>query len=93
MPGEVPCPFTYADGRRCTGHVRRVEVYHCKIFWEQRDDGSWLFDYQPGTHYHLFCSEKDNHAGIRRGDDERMKFWPQHLPEEVAEAIDSASLR
>lgn len=39
--------------------------------------------FSPRSHYRLFCSEKGNHAGALRRDDEQMKFHSRHLPDEV----------
>ncbi len=65
-PAQIPCPFVYAKGKKCTGHVVRVEAYKADISWNYRD-GAWRFAVGgPRSHYHLFCSEKDNHAGVRR---------------------------
>jgi hypothetical protein len=54
----VACPFVYADGRACTGHVVRVEAYKADITWSADDEGRWRFGFQPRSHYHVFCSEK-----------------------------------
>ena len=42
---------------------------------------------EPRSHYHVFCSEKGNHAGVRRSDDDRMKFYFGDLPEALRRAI------
>ncbi|HWK13741.1 MAG TPA: hypothetical protein VNS02_05055 [Rhizobiaceae bacterium] len=77
---RVPCPFTYASGKRCTGHVVRVEGYKADLEWSRGADG-WKFGCgEPRSHYHLFCSEKGNHAGYARHDSEKMKFYYSQLP-------------
>lgn len=81
--GERPviaCPFVYANGRACTGHVVRVEVYKADLAWIAEAEGSWSFDFRPRSHYHVFCSEKGNHAGFRRQDPTSLKFWFDTLP-------------
>ncbi len=53
-----------------------------------RAEGEWSFEWQPRSHYHLFCSERGNHAGYKKTDDERMKFSYDRLPDEVRALID-----
>ena len=77
----VPCPFVYANGKRCTGRIVRVEAYKADIEWSEDDKGQWCFDWRPGSHYHLFCSEHGNHAGWKRQDDSRMKLFFDELPD------------
>ena len=77
---EVPCPFVYSTGRRCTGHIVRIEAYKADVTWSRRDDGAWEFSFAPRSHYHLFCSDKGNHAGSLRRDDAQMKFHWRELP-------------
>jgi hypothetical protein len=85
---SIPCPFVYANGKSCTGYVTRVEAYKADISWYQRTDGSWKFDWdRPRSHFHLFCSEKGNHAGAYSGDDPRMKFYLDQLPDELGTVI------
>jgi ribosomal protein L24E len=78
-PLKIACPFVYANGRVCKGHVDRVEVYKAKMTWSSDADGTWSFDFRHDSHYHLFCSEKGNHAGSRRQDPKKMKFWLDEL--------------
>jgi hypothetical protein len=40
----VPCPFVYASGKRCTGHVTLVEVYKADLSWDLQHDGTWKFE-------------------------------------------------
>lgn len=89
-PGQIPCPFVYANGKKCTGHVVRVAAYKADISWNfDRETGTWGFHVgEPRSHYHLFCSEKENHAGVR-GDDSRMKYYYQHLPEQLRSVVES----
>jgi len=54
----------------------------------QKSDGSWSFGLgEPRSHYHLWCSEKGNHAGYGRGDSERMKFYYGDLPPPLQQVI------
>jgi hypothetical protein len=55
-------------------------------------DGQWVFSYgRPRSHFHLFCSEKGNHAGYPRRDSDQMKFYGDQLPDELVEAMNAAS--
>lgn len=84
-PDLIPCPFVYARGRKCTGHINKIEAYKADIAWERRDDGSWSFSFEPRSHYHLFCSEKGNHAGYLK--DDALKFYPGDLPQGAVSVI------
>ncbi len=56
-----PCPFVYAKGKKCTGHIWRIEAFKVDISWSRADDGKWSFAVgEPRSHYHLYCSEKGN---------------------------------
>ena len=46
----IACPFVYANGRACGGHVVRVEAYKADITWSLAADGSWSFDFRPRSH-------------------------------------------
>ncbi len=85
---KIPCPFVYANGKSCTGHVVRIEAYKCDIEWTPDTEGrSRAMIKQPRSHYHLFCSEKDNHAGYGHPDDNRMKFYLGDLPPALLNAM------
>jgi hypothetical protein len=87
-PMNIPCPFVYANGKVCTGHIVRVEAYKADIAWTPDTEGRWHASInQPGSHYHLFCSEKGNHAGYGRADDSRMKFYLSDLPPALRDAM------
>lgn len=94
----VRCPFVYADGKHCPGHVVEIKQFDVgggrdkgEIWW--RYDGEvWTYGGQsrergPVSHLHVFCSDKGNHAGIR---EDALKFWPQDLPTELLRAMKSA---
>jgi hypothetical protein len=82
MANRIPCPFVYAKGRKCTGHIVRVEAYKADITWTPDGDGRWRPSIgAPRSHYHLFCSEKGNHAGYGRSDSDQMKCYPNRLPD------------
>jgi hypothetical protein len=87
VPPPIPCPFVYADGRCCTGHIVRIETYKADLAWERDDGGTWHFDLRTRTHLHLFCSEKGNHAGFKRQDPRAMKYWFDQLPAEVQDLL------
>ena len=72
----IPCPFVYADGRKCTGHITHVEAYKVDVSWRPDREGKWQLSIgEPRSHYHVFCSEKGNHAGTMRADDPRLKYY------------------
>jgi hypothetical protein len=71
----------------CTGHVVRVEAYKADIIWTFKAEGRWSFGEEPRSHYHLFCSEKDNHAGNRQRDSGQLKYWFRELPEPIKRMI------
>ena len=69
---EIPCPFVYANGRRCKGTIYRAVAYGSRC--------------EGHAHkYRLHCSEKGDHAGIVSSFEgkERMEFYPDELPEGV----------
>ncbi len=80
---RIACPFVYANGRACPGYVVRIEAYKADLAWSTDADGVWSFDFRPRSHYHVFCSEKGNHAGFRRQDPDALKFWFDTLPAEI----------
>jgi hypothetical protein len=91
LSDQIPCPFVYANGRSCAGHVARVEAYKADIAWQRDASGNWRLSIgQPRSHFHLFCSEKGNHAGYNRQDDSRMKFYGNQLPRELWRAMTNA---
>lgn len=84
----VPCPFVYADAKKCKGHIVRVEAYKADLEWSLQDDGSWTFHWgDPRSHFHAFCSLKGNHSGYDRPTDERMKFYGNTLPDELCAIV------
>jgi hypothetical protein len=91
-PG-IPCPYAYAKGRKCKGHIIRIEAYKADLSWELKD-GKWVFGYgKPRSHYHVFCSEKNNHARCGRPDDDHMNFYLQDLAKELLQALSSSERR
>ena len=89
MMKPIACPFVYAKGKCCTGHIVRVEAYNADLSWDRKGSG-WSFDYgAPRSHYHLFCSEKGNHAGFGRED--ALKFYFEKLPTELRSIISSTT--
>jgi hypothetical protein len=85
---RIACPFVYANGRACTGHVVRVEAYKADLTWSADAEGTWSFDFRPRSHYHVFCSEKGNHAGFRRQDPNALKFWFDTLPAPIQRILE-----
>lgn len=88
MSDKIPCPFVYTNGKACTGHVDRVEAYKADLQWCPDKDCGWKMGHgEPRSHYHLFCSEKGNHAGYKKDDDPRMKYYFSDLPAALRAAI------
>ena len=93
QPEKIPCPFVYASGKHCCGHVVAVEAYKADISWTLQGDSTWDVGFFPRSHYHLFCSERGNHAGVRGQDDARLKFYFDQLPEELAQLVSCTGVR
>jgi len=55
---KLLCPFVYASGRKCSGHVNRAKAYGPR----DREGGLRVV-----KKYRLWCSEKDDHAGVVSG--------------------------
>lgn len=92
-PPPIPCPFVYATGRACEGHIVRMEAYKAEAVWEQGEDGRWGFDIASPMRYHLFCSQKGNHAGFDRPAPPSMKYWAKELPEELQKMLIATGIR
>jgi hypothetical protein len=90
---NIPCPFVYANGKRCDGEIDRIEAYRAELVWERSSEGKWRFNWSPGSHYHLFCSKKGNHAGYKRPDSEQMKLHWGDLPGEVRTLLDKTDVQ
>ncbi len=43
----TPCPFVYANGKRCSGRITRVEAYKADLAWELNQNGLWEFGWGP----------------------------------------------
>jgi len=79
----LPCPFVYANGKRCKGHVRRVRAYG-------RAGRNGLIRPEKVRKYRFWCTEKDDHAGMPGGGYEgkiRMEFYPDQVPTEYLDAF------
>ena len=83
---KIFCPYVYADGKACGGHVVRIEAYKADLEWDYAD-GGWRFASFPRSHYHLYCSEKGDHVGHKRRADDRMKFFLDQLPDNLRAVI------
>lgn len=86
---RIACPFVYANGKACVGHVVAIEAYKADIDWRLDEDGQWRFGFAPRSHYHLFCSEKGNHAGFKRQDDPQLKFHWRELPGDIRSLLEN----
>ncbi|MFV3127716.1 hypothetical protein ACM9HJ_08745 [Niveispirillum sp. KHB5.9] len=93
QPEPIPCPFTYANGRACTGHIVRVEAYKAEARWEREPDGNWVFFLDSPMRYHLFCSEKNGHAGFNKPTPPDMKYWPDELPEPLRAMVNATGIK
>ena len=90
MADPIPCPFVYSTGKRCTGHVAKVEAYKADLEWSFDTSNGWTFRAgEPRSHYHVFCSEKGNHAGVMRED--ALKLYYSQLARR-AQAGDQSDL-
>ena len=88
MNQPEPCPFVDAKGKKCKGHIVRIEAFKADLAWHRSDEGKWTFSVgEPRTHYHLYCSEKGNHAGFNKPDSEKMKFYYRDLPPTLQKVI------
>jgi hypothetical protein len=83
----LPCPFVYADGRKCSGHVYRARAYGPKR-------GNWIVAREDVRKYRMWCSEKDDHAGAvsSLATKHRMEFYPDQLPRGVEEQLWSSPI-
>lgn len=83
----IPCPFVYADGRQCTGVIRRARAYG-----PIGRDGAVARS--KVRKYRLWCSEKDDHAGVVASFDakQRMEFYPDQLEPGVEDQLWSGGL-
>ena len=89
MTEKIPCPYDYAKGKRCTGHIVGVEAFKADISWVLRD-GRWVLNWgQPRSHFHLLCSERHSHAGFSRPDSDQMKFYYDQLPDALRAVVDA----
>lgn len=86
------CPYVYKNGKRCTGTIVRVEGFKADLAWQEKEDGTWRFSAtEPRSHYHVYCSEKGNHAGYGKEDNPQMKLWYRDLPDEIRAAINATT--
>ncbi len=77
-----PCPFVYSTGKRCKGRIVAIECFKPDYRWWW-DGEYWRVEEGwrtrgPGSHLHLYCALKGNHAGFRP---DALKYWANDLPE------------
>ena len=79
----IPCPFVYANGQRCRGPVRRAKAFGPKRKFAGRLPRECV------RNYRLWCTEKDDHAGIVSSFEgkERMQFDSGELPAATLDAL------
>jgi hypothetical protein len=79
---RFPCPYVFPEGQRCPGHILRVKALNADLSWVLGENGEWTFNHsQPRSQYHLYCSERGDHAGDKRP--EQMKRYLSGLPEDL----------
>ena len=78
----IPCPFTYANGRCCSGVITRAKGYGPKR-------GGHFPAREDVRKYRLWCSEKDDHAGTVSSFEakQRMEFYPDQLAPDVVDRL------
>jgi len=78
----IACPFVYANGRRCTGFIRRARAYG------PTDRHGRIIRHKVRK-YRLWCTDKDNHAGILTSFEgkQRMEFYPDQLAPGVEDRL------
>lgn len=79
---SIGCPFVYANGKKCAGHIYRAVAYG-----PRGRDGSIPRD--RVRKYRLHCSLRDDHCGIWSSFEtkDRMEFYPDQLPEGVEDRL------
>ena len=83
------CPFVYSDRRQCKGHIVGVEIIRSDLYVSiTEDDRVKAVSISPRYHVHLYCSEKGDHAGVKREHSEQMKMWYKELPEWIKKKIE-----
>jgi hypothetical protein len=73
---ELLCPFVYANGKKCCGHVTSWKIYGGKDFMHARKVRLWCsvgWDHQGGVN-----------SWVGK---ERMEFYPDKLPKPIFEAV------
>lgn len=90
---RIRCPYRSQDGRRCLGHVVRVELCKAEVSWRRHRDENWKFViHAPYSTYRVYCSEKGNHGGYTRPDSEKLKFYFEELPAALRVVIEESLL-
>jgi hypothetical protein len=79
----IRCPFVYANGKRCTGHVRRAKAFGPTRKFRGRLPRDRV------RKYRIWCTERDDHAGVVPSFEgkQRMEFYPDELPTEMLDAL------
>ena len=87
---SFPCPYVYPSGSGCGGRVVKVEAFNADLRWSLDESGKSTFSHsQPRSHYHLFCSEKGNHADDRHP--EQMMCYTMNMPDDLLVVILSSA--
>jgi hypothetical protein len=69
----MKCPYTYANGRQCTGTIWQARAYGKHNYG--------IVDAENIKKIRLWCSEKGDHAGAVSSfaTKDRMEFYPNEL--------------
>lgn len=83
MKEKYPCPFTYADGRECQGHIVGFRAYGPR-------QGNEVLEVKK---VRLWCSERYDHQGAVNSwaGKERMEFYPNQLPDYLKPLLDRSA--
>ena len=87
---QFPCPYVSPNGDRCPGHIVKVKAFNADLRWTFDESGNWTIKHsQPRSQYHLFCSEKGNHADDSGA--EQMQCYTGSLPDELLVVISTTA--
>jgi hypothetical protein len=85
-----PCPYVYPSGDRYGGRIVKVEAFNTDLRWTFDESGNSIFSHsQRRSHFHLFCSEKGNHADDSHP--EQMMRYTINMPDELLRVIASSA--
>jgi hypothetical protein len=60
----LPVPVPVSRGSTVSGSHLKSEALNADLSWVLGENGEWTFNHsQPRSQYHLYCSERSDHAG------------------------------